>query len=244
MVRTLYLLLPIGLISLFSGCGQLPIKAERPLYQAAIADAKIAEQTEISTQLTAIHPDTPSLEWKTLANGHKAVKMLTWTGYQGYREQVGKTYSSSRETWLTAAPDVQQICRTWGFNAATLERRLEQLMGLPPHNKKTHFVIMWVEPKNVFRPCPDAEIADISCTHTFENSSRHPISAPHREWIKQLSTQSYDPEKGYPWTRLGYTYDWGNPASEMGVSEFVLESNAEVEIEAMISSAEYCQAVP
>jgi hypothetical protein len=237
------LLLSIGFTSLFSGCGQLPIKAEHALYQAAIADAKTAEQNEISTQLTAIHTDTPNLEWTTLANGHKAVKMLTWTNYQGYREKVGEMYSSNRETWLTVAPDVQQTCRAWGFNETTLDRRLEQLMGLPPHNKKTHFVVMWVEPKNIFRPCPDADIADASCAHTFENSSRHPIPTSHRQWIEQLSAKSYDPETGYPWTRLGYTYDWGNPASEVGVSEFVLESGAEVEIEAMISSAEYCQAI-
>ena len=27
---------------------------------------------------------------------------------------------------------------------------------------------------------------------------------------------------GYPWTRLGYTYDWGNPKTPVGLSEFVL----------------------
>ncbi len=27
---------------------------------------------------------------------------------------------------------------------------------------------------------------------------------------------------GYPWTRLGYTYDWGNPRNPVGLSEFVL----------------------
>ena len=26
----------------------------------------------------------------------------------------------------------------------------------------------------------------------------------------------------YPWTRLGYTYDWGNPRNLVGLSEFVL----------------------
>ncbi len=27
---------------------------------------------------------------------------------------------------------------------------------------------------------------------------------------------------GYPWTRLGYSYDWGNPKNPVGLSEFVL----------------------
>ncbi len=27
---------------------------------------------------------------------------------------------------------------------------------------------------------------------------------------------------GYPWTRLGYSYDWGNPKNPVGLSEFVI----------------------
>lgn len=30
---------------------------------------------------------------------------------------------------------------------------------------------------------------------------------------------------GWPWTRLGYTYDWGNPFSAFGLSEFILKIN-------------------
>ena len=28
----------------------------------------------------------------------------------------------------------------------------------------------------------------------------------------------------YPWTRLGYTYDWGHPTNHIGATEFILES--------------------
>ena len=30
---------------------------------------------------------------------------------------------------------------------------------------------------------------------------------------------------GWPWTRLGYTYDWGNPFCAFGLSEFILKIN-------------------
>ena len=33
-----------------------------------------------------------------------------------------------------------------------------------------------------------------------------------------------------PWTRLGYTYDWGNPNSKYGLSEFIVKDGAEIEV--------------
>jgi len=40
------------------------------------------------------------------------------------------------------------------------------------------------------------------------------------------TTNEADPATwGWPWTRLGYTYDWGNPFSVFGLSEFILKIN-------------------
>ena len=51
-----------------------------------------------------------------------------------------------------------------------------------------------------------------------------------KEWFIALYQKQYgtgnpdDPPNdwGYPWTRLGYTYDWGNPDSDLGLSEFII----------------------
>lgn len=51
---------------------------------------------------------------------------------------------------------------------------------------------------------------------------------PFKEWFVELAQTSYnrsggDPEDwGYPWTRLGYTYDWGNADDHVGLSEFII----------------------
>ena len=44
----------------------------------------------------------------------------------------------------------------------------------------------------------------------------------------------------YPWTRLGYAYDWGNPQSEVGLSEFVIKKGALVQIHAVTFIDDYC----
>jgi hypothetical protein len=58
-------------------------------------------------------------------------------------------------------------------------------------------------------------------------------------WFNTLKDTSCTAD-GYPWTRLGYAYDWGNPKSEVGLSEFVIKSNADVEVKGIYANEEYC----
>ena len=43
----------------------------------------------------------------------------------------------------------------------------------------------------------------------------------------------------YPWTRLGYTYDWGDSTTHVGLSEFILEQNATVMVKSVTSTVDY-----
>jgi len=47
--------------------------------------------------------------------------------------------------------------------------------------------------------------------------------------------------QGYPWTRLGYTYDWGSNAGEIGLSEFVLRAGSAALIQSITATNDYCQ---
>ncbi len=47
--------------------------------------------------------------------------------------------------------------------------------------------------------------------------------------------------KGYPWTRLGYTYDWNPNTTDYGASEYVIKKNSKVEIVSIISTEAYCR---
>jgi len=39
---------------------------------------------------------------------------------------------------------------------------------------------------------------------------------------------------------IGYTYGWGNPKSEIGLSEFVIKQGATVKIDSVYCTSEYC----
>lgn len=213
--------------------------AER--YAAALQDAKVAEPEEIVETLTAITPDNADLTWQ---DGR--VLMVTWTSWDGYDSLVGQETKLGREVWATAAPQLQNFCRSYAATAATpLTLRLEELLGLPANNGKTRFVEMWITPSDMFRPSPDGEIDDTTADLELPGPDRFASEQDyefHRDWFNlQLSLQAYDdPSQGYPWTRLGYTYDWGNPDSEVGLSEFVVAAGATVTIANVADNETYC----
>lgn len=211
------------------------------LYAAALQDAKVAEPSEIVTTLTAITPDNPELNWQ-----NDRVLVVTWTSWNGYDNLVGQETKLGREVWVTATPQLQTFCQSYSATPTVpLTLRLEQLLGLPANNGKTRFVQMWVNPADMLRPSPDGEVDDTAAELEMPGPERFPSQQDyefHRDWFNlQMSLQAYDdPSKGYPWTRLGYTYDWGNPESEVGLSEFVVAAGSTVAIEQVAKLDGYC----
>ena len=208
------------------------------MYVQAIADAEVAEPHEISINLIAIVPSNEALSWD---RERKTILVTTWTSWDVYDAHVGTSLTLSREVWITVVPDVKDFCRTHPLAQTAVSLRLEQLLGLPPQSGKTRFVEMWVSPHNLFRPAPDPEISDHEAELGVPVSAQFvTVSEEYQTWFHHQVQYSYGAD-GYPWTRLGYTYDWGNPTSEVGLSEFVIRAGATVSIHAVVSTLEYCQ---
>lgn len=204
-------------------------------YSQAIRDASVAEEAEISRDLWAITPENPDIFWQNNETKDK-VLLVTWTSWDGYDDREGSEMELSRDVWTTVVPQVRKFCQDLTLDPKSQSLRLEQLLGLPPHDGKTKFVEMWAKLEDIFRPCPDADIDDTQCDLEF----RDPVDPQHQDWMLELESSSYG-EEGYPWTRLGYTYDWGNLTTEVGSSEFVIKSGATVEIEFVTTTEDYCQ---
>lgn len=199
-------------------------------YSAAVEDAISADADEIYGGLIAITEKNDMLEWK----GGK-VKVVTFTSYpDSYPE--GETIKTNwGETWVTVVPELKTFYDVKGCTAESPILRIEQVLGLPQGSGNKWFAEMWVNPDDLYRPCPDNEINDSICELTFPVGT----TFEHIEWFNIQYDKSYGLEKSYPWTRLGYTYDWGNPNDEIGLSEFIIRKNAEVAVEKLESFEDY-----
>ena len=227
--------------------GRAEAETELPrAYLDAVEDAKIAEPHEIRTDLTAIVASNENLQWEG-EPGNSRVLVASWR-----REpyQLGDM-TSDRQLWVTAVPELKNFCvgyKATGANGENLSRRLEQILGLPPNNGYDYVLEIWVKPENLFRPSPDPEISDREAELDFPQGAFVTVNEEHKNWFNSQKENSYPEEPindrgwvvAYPWTRLGYTYDWGNPRADMGLSEFVIKKGAEISIDSVSTTEDYC----
>jgi len=196
-------------------------------YAEAVADAKYATADKIYRNLTPIVQGNAGLAWK---DGRAL--FITWTSHAGYDNLTGREINLSREVWVGVDSELKEFCTSVPGENLTL--RLEQKLGLPPGSGKTRFVEIYASPSDIFRPCPDPETTDAECGLGYPADA----SPEHVLWFEDKNATSYL-ENGYPWTRLGYTYDWGS-LNHVGMSEFVIREGAGVMIHNVSNAAQFC----
>ena len=155
----------------------------------------------------------------------------------------------SRAVWVTAVPEVQEKCSK--FSDQDLALRLRQLIGLQPDAKFQYFVTMTVRSSDIFRPATDpttttespcSDSTQATCGEVFPDW----VTSDHVKWIaNQMLTSYFVSEEhtgdySYPWTRLGYTYDWKPGADRYGASEYVIRPGAVVNVTDKKAFSTYC----
>ena len=242
--------LAICLLCFFTNCSPRQISKTYDLskiqhiYIVSVGDAAKPQPWEISRNLISIKKENTNLVWKEI-KGESYLLVSSWkTDTTHYKNDPKSGFYNTYKypIWVTVAPEVQNICQAKKFGRKEgLDLRLKQLFGLPPNVEKNYFVEFWVKPQDLFRPCPDSEIADISCGLAFPEN----VSDEHKKWINNQRLESYYNrtwDKNYPWTQLGYTYDW-HPKNKKhrGLSEFVIGANRDVIVNHVYTTAEYCE---
>jgi len=247
--------------------------ALQTLYSSSVYDARSATPAKISKNLTPITTDNNNLIWENGLPGSR-VLMLSWIKSSDAKYYDGtidpacapglSNCTLKVDLWVTVVPEMKNFFP--GMTPQPL--RIAQLLGVPPEyaSEQRSMVELWVSPKDMFRPCPDPEITDQECQTGFPAdpfrtfSSTELIRAtegPERNvfmnytgWFNNrknyiyYNARNYPASSPYPWTRLGYTYDWAS-SSHIGLSEFVVHgrkqngSGISVGIRSLKSTADY-----
>ncbi|MEL6929494.1 MAG: hypothetical protein AAFO95_12765 [Cyanobacteria bacterium J06600_6] len=216
------------------------------VYYNALKDVEQVKPEEISTNLIAIVKDNPQIQWQG-----DLLKVATFAKAK-YSYEVGSNEPQTRDMWVTVVPELKDFCTNYSATTGKqVTPRIEQLLGLPPgHNEPRKIVEFWVEAKDLFRPTPDPEISDREAELEFRTANEFlSVSDKYKDWYSQelnsfnSRMKAMNPEQmPAPWTRLGYTYDWGNSADHVGLSEFVLSKGSSLEVDSVTTVDDYCQA--
>lgn len=200
------------------------------LYRRAVHDAVFADSDEIATDLIAVATDDERVIWMEDADEAR-VLMATWTSYPD-SFPPGETVSNDwGDLWVTVVPELRTRLNTLGDTSSL---RIAQLLGMPGNADNSHIAELWVRPSDLFRPCPDNEITDNSCEPDLPPNAE----SGYVEWYEDNILSSYFPP-AYPWTRLGYTYDWAPNSDEQGLSEFVIRAGSSFAVDSLRTTETY-----
>lgn len=191
------------------------------LYRRAIFDSAVMEPSE-ALPLVRVTADP--------------VRVAIWTPekYLG-SYPVGQTIEITwGKVWVALESEERPRCAA--FPRRRLDRRLEQLLGLPPTATARRFVLLEVARPALHRPCFDPDPTVERCPLEAADD----LPPDFLDWLGSNALASYRVPDGFPWTRLGYTYDWHPGAGEYGVSEFVLLEGTEAKVLAIETAEEFC----
>jgi hypothetical protein len=224
------------LVNVPSGFGQ----DNWDLYRQAIKDAAVYNRNKV-LPLRLLQPEAGQ------------VKVVTFTSY-AYK--VGPYHvPAGRFIWVTPDGEVQASCRQFNLQGAALTLRLAQLIGLPPNTQNTQLVVFSVPVERIFRPTPDPNPMTIyPCAPTEMSQCGNVlpahVPAEHTVFFVNQTLSAYkigqtEQENGYPWTHLGYTYNWTPyAASKYGASEYVIKPDSDVTVVSVTPSDQYCAPLP
>lgn len=104
--------------------------------------------------------------------------------------------------------------------------RIKQILGLRPQQEYAYIVQFWVPASKLVRPTPDPDVHNHYSTVTFPDQ----VDPMHKQWIEKMRKTPAS-QRPRLWTQMGYTYDWGNLYTEIGVSEFVVKPGTTIKID-------------
>jgi hypothetical protein len=244
-----FLLIPV-LIQPAQAVDTIPERVWRT-YAAAIQDAAVSRPGEVATDLVIASPSDSRTQWRTIdGEDHMLVTRL---GFRAVSDVLPGEFFVTSTYIFTAVPgNVREVCATYGcarMGAREADLQLKQIFGLPPDADYSIATRMWVRPADLFRPCTQVDPLIPTCPQLVTNTiaagidrSAFLFNQAAYSWRLQRKgtatriscAQDFRNTMkgncfGFPWTRLGYTYDWTPGASDdRGVTEFVIAPGSRV----------------
>ena len=239
-----------------AGAIQALFDPDQMAYQYAILDAQAnlahAKLPPLAPAVWDINAANPNLIWKGTP-GASPVLTATFTR-AAYYPETGVTIPAGTDLWVTPAPEMRMEIKAGaaGDYAANPGLAASKYLGLPPVNANNAVVELWVDPASMLRPAISASIDNHGAETEFPvtlqvipttNTLLIPKTSPgpgygpatnYISWFLERESSIYTtPGASYPWTGLGYTYNWADPVNPVGGSEFVIPKGSPVTVKSV-----------
>lgn len=210
------------------------VKSNAQLYQAAVVDSMVASEDEICP-LVSLTKDDKLVTW----DDQGRVLLCTWHNYPDSYPKGEKVTINWGYVWTYTDKEIATYADELK-TAEDPEMRMRQLIGFAPDSQHSTVTAFWVKPEDVLRPAYQNNATVGSMSTAFPEDMDE--GSEFRQWFDQNILSSYF-YGAYPWTRLGYTYDWADNEKEYGMTEFIVNSGSEVEVEYTETTGEFLKRI-
>lgn len=196
----------IGICLLCSSCSVQPLSDEE-LYAKAVHNSHIVSRAKIH-DLVTLNLKDPSV----IYIGNK-VLMATFHNVPKYYQKGQDVKLSIDVLWLVSYKELENKLSE---NSNCSNKRIIQILGAKVGSSYSHLSLLLIDPNKLIRPAylqdPFVNAMSLTLSSTDKNFER---------WFYDMKSKL-----DYPWTALGYTYDWGDSGDNVyGVSEFILRKD-------------------
>ncbi len=239
------------LFSLFVACDKGERESVDDRFTAAVVDASRELTTgDLYDGLVSLRYEaSPLVEWRVeWRDTLLKVATLQSVDWKYGNVEVGDTLSTENSTddivWVTIPGEITQKLSSEAVirDSVSLNRRLIELLGLRPEGAESVVNILWVDKADLLRPSYNPDITTTCGDVVYPADDKLP--SWYKEWFEANIAYSYEsPREGlnYPFTRLGYTYDWGAGRSRYGLSEFITVPRSRLIVERRVGCWSYYQ---
>jgi len=237
------------------------------LYAASVLQAQAnllhVQSPPSAATVWDIDASNPNLIWSG-EPGKSDVLVSTFTKASYYASsKPGQTIPAAVDLWVTPAPQMLAEVKAEAPELASANGKLAASMylGLPARNTNDTVLTFWASPASMLRPAIDPAIDSHSQEAAFPLTLQSvasvaavplPQSAPapgfgttpdYPVWFANRESAIYNPAVSggpYPWTGLGYTYDWNPAAADvLGGSEFIVVKGSAITIKDITPVSRY-----
>lgn len=210
--------------------------SEEELYDLAVRDAVFADEDEIM-------PLVSLTEGEELVSfdGEGRVLLCTWHNYPDSYPAGEDVTIEWGYVWTFTDKEMKSHAEELAGEEDP-EMRLRQLISFAPGSEHSTVTGLWVNPEDVIRPAYQTDVTDGSMENAFDVDEEGDalVDEEFKEWFDENTLSSYF-YGSYPWTRLGYTYDWADNGSEYGLTEFMVKPGATVHVEFTETTEEFLE---
>ena len=196
-------------------------------FDAAVKDAAEALEEEKFTVVT-LDEFSDKVTWN--ADKTQLLVVTLTSDPESYKE--GETVKSDSVVWVVNEKELLNWFQDHKEGVRNWDLRFKQLFGEPRTSNATHMAFLWVSPNDLMRPAyvPDVKAYDMRTAFEGNDADNTDRMMWFKNWFDARAAKSYEGPNARPWTRLGYTYDWGSDTDKYGLTEFIVVPGANMEV--------------